>query len=44
MADDRTRVGLLKILAKRYRGGVTRLNLHDANVCTRFDWREALDD
>jgi hypothetical protein len=45
MADDRTLVGFLKILAKRYRGRVARLNLHDPNVCTStFDWREALDD
>jgi hypothetical protein len=45
MADDLALVGFLKILAKRYRGRVAGLNLHDPNVCTSaFDWREALTD
>ena len=44
MPADLDLVDVLKLLAKRYRGRVSGLNLHDPNVCTStFDWREAID-
>lgn len=43
MANDPNPVDVLRGVAKRYRGRVSHLNLHDPNVCTSaFDWREAL--
>jgi hypothetical protein len=37
-------VDLLRVVATRYRGRVTTLNLYDPNVCTSaIDWRDALE-